>query len=63
MDDTPTHALDDAQQTAASLPASIGPYRVLGLLGEGAMGRVYLARENHPPREVALKVMRGLCVR
>ena len=60
MDDTPTHALDDAQQTAASLPASIGPYRVVGLLGEGAMGRVYLARENHPPREVALKVMRGL---
>ena len=24
------------------------------------MGRVYLARETHPPREVALKVMRGL---
>jgi tetratricopeptide (TPR) repeat protein len=60
MDDTPTHALDETQQAAASLPKAIGPYQVLGLLGEGAMGRVYLARENHPPRDVALKVMRGL---
>lgn len=60
MDETPTHALDEEQQVAASLPGMIGPYRVLGLLGEGAMGRVYLAREHHPPREVALKVMRGL---
>ncbi len=60
MDDTPTLALEEEQQAAASLPKTIGPYQVLALLGEGAMGRVYLARENHPPREVALKVMRGL---
>jgi tetratricopeptide (TPR) repeat protein len=60
MDEHPTHALDEDQQIAASLPAAIGPYQVLGVLGEGAMGRVYLARETHPPREVALKVMRGL---
>lgn len=42
------------------LPEQIGPYRVLGLLGEGAMGRVYRARESQPPRDVALKVMHAL---
>ncbi len=39
---------------------SIGPYRILGLLGEGGMGRVYLAQQIHPQRQVALKVVRGL---
>ncbi len=38
-------------------PSHIGPFTILGLLGEGAMGRVYLAREANPPREVALKVV------
>ena len=45
---------------ATALPERIGPYRILGLLGEGGMGRVYLAQEAHPQREVALKVMRGV---
>ena len=40
------------------LPSHVGPFTILGLLGEGAMGRVYLARETNPPREVALKVVR-----
>jgi tetratricopeptide (TPR) repeat protein len=55
-----TLELTDDAQAAATLPERIGPYRILGLLGEGGMGRVYLAQETHPPREVALKVMRGL---
>lgn len=42
------------------LPRQIAGYEILRLLGEGGMGRVYLAREAHPPREVALKLVRGL---
>jgi len=44
----------------ADHPSRIAGYEILGLLGEGGMGRVYLARETHPPREVALKLLRGL---
>lgn len=42
------------------LPSTIGPYAIVRLLGEGGMGRVYLAREAQPDRLVALKVMRAL---
>ncbi len=42
-----------------ALPARIGPYRILRLLGEGSHGRVYLAEESDPPRRVALKVLRA----
>lgn len=43
------------------VPAQIGPYKVLRLLGEGGMGRVYLARRGEGPvtREVALKLIRA----
>lgn len=40
------------------LPRSIGSYKVLGLLGEGGMGVVYLAQQDRPRRTVALKVVR-----
>ncbi len=40
------------------LPEQLGPYRVLGLLGEGGMGLVYRAEQDSPHREVALKVVR-----
>lgn len=59
-DEDETIADSVAAEPGEALPTQIGPYQVLGLLGEGAMGRVYRARESQPPREVALKVMHAL---
>jgi len=42
------------------LPETIGPYRILGLLGEGGMGSVFLAEQTTPVRrKVALKLIRS----
>ena len=38
-------------------PRMIGGYRVLGLIGSGAMGRVYLVHDDRLDRRVAIKVM------
>ncbi len=46
--------------TRRRLPERIGPYRVVGLLGEGGMGAVYRAEQSAPiRREVALKLVRS----
>jgi tetratricopeptide (TPR) repeat protein/tRNA A-37 threonylcarbamoyl transferase component Bud32 len=62
--ETPAAAADpsllDASPPATNRdePVSIGPYVVLGIVGEGGMGVVYLAEQDSPRRRVALKVVR-----
>ncbi len=43
---------------ASGQPERIGPYAIVDTLGHGGMGIVYRAEQDHPKREVALKVMR-----
>ncbi len=60
------HAPERTQETtatqapsAAPIPSEIGPYRVIGTLGEGGMGVVYVAEQTEPVRRrVALKLVR-----
>ena len=36
----------------------VGPYRLLQQIGEGGMGEVWLAEQEKPRRQVALKLIR-----
>ncbi|MFL5578412.1 MAG: protein kinase domain-containing protein, partial [Gemmatimonadaceae bacterium] len=49
-----------AEHPTVVIPDAIGPYRILGLLGEGGMGVVYAAEQLAPiRRRVAIKVIRA----
>ncbi|MEW6249371.1 MAG: serine/threonine-protein kinase [Planctomycetota bacterium] len=52
------HAAEQADGTSVPQPERIGHYAIRGVLGEGGMGIVYRAEQEHPRREVALKVIR-----
>jgi eukaryotic-like serine/threonine-protein kinase len=47
-----------AENWIPPLPDRIGPYRILKKIGEGGMGLVHLAEQDHPQRRVALKMIR-----
>lgn len=40
-----------------AIGARLGPYEIVGLLGAGGMGEVYLARDTRLARQVAIKVL------
>jgi len=42
---------------APTMPETIGGYRIISLLGQGGMGVVWEAEQQHPRRRVALKVL------
>jgi serine/threonine protein kinase len=41
----------------------LGPYEILGLIGNGGMGQVYRGRDTRLNRDVALKVLPDLVAR
>jgi serine/threonine protein kinase/tetratricopeptide (TPR) repeat protein len=55
---TRTAGLHERLPSDRWLPETIGRYRILRLVGEGGMGSVYEAEQDHPRRIVALKIIR-----
>ncbi len=56
-DDAPDRGGGDAARD--EIPATIGPYRVLGRLGKGGMGEVFKARHEGTDKLAAIKRVKG----
>ncbi|MBL8874304.1 MAG: serine/threonine protein kinase [Phycisphaerae bacterium] len=52
-----TGASEGSGASPQSLPATIGAYRIVRVIGEGGMGLVYEAEQPNPRRRVAIKVI------
>ena len=67
IDDRGASAIDARLETLSPLamPRRIGPYAIVGRIGDGAMGEVFLAEQQQPVRRrVAVKVIKfGLSTR
>jgi serine/threonine protein kinase len=47
------------RSVTSAAPDTVGPYRIVQLIGEGGFGSVYLAEQEHPVRrQVALKLIK-----
>lgn len=51
------HASTNTHFDPATLPQSIGNYKIIRILGEGGMGLVFEAEQPNPRRRVAIKVI------
>ena len=50
-------AAGETEAAGGPVPDQIGPFKIVRVVGRGGMGVVYEARQSHPRRTVALKVI------